>query len=127
MSLWPVSYTHLDVYKRQGFINHCDIRIGSGKAGMYDVGNELEDVRFYGGEYGLSLIHIQALLVNIYTMIPMEDFNYRPNAGFNQRGYDGVNETTNLAFLTAKLPVVTEAWIQVMKDSIIGPMEIFVK
>ncbi|MGG6547232.1 UNVERIFIED_CONTAM: RagB/SusD family nutrient uptake outer membrane protein, partial [Prevotella sp. 15_C9] len=29
-----------------------------------------------------------------------EDFNYRPNAGFNQRGYDGVNETTNLAFLT---------------------------
>lgn len=43
---------------------------------------------------------VRALLANIYTMIPMEDFNYRPNAGFNQRGYDGVNETTNLAFLT---------------------------
>ena len=43
---------------------------------------------------------VKALLANIYTMIPMEDFNYRPNAGFNQRGYDGVNETTNLAFLT---------------------------
>lgn len=41
---------------------------------------------------------VKALLANIYTMIPMEDFNYRPNAGFNQRGYDGVNETTNLAF-----------------------------
>ena len=24
-----------------------------GKPGMYDVGNELEDVRFYGGEYGI--------------------------------------------------------------------------
>ena len=43
---------------------------------------------------------VKALLANIYTMIPMEDFNYRPNTGFNQRGYDGVNETTNLAFLT---------------------------
>lgn len=43
---------------------------------------------------------VKALLANIYTMIPMEDFNYRPNAGFNQRGYDGVNETTNLTFLT---------------------------
>lgn len=43
---------------------------------------------------------VKALLANIYTMIPMEDFNYRPHAGFNQRGYDGVNETTNLAFLT---------------------------
>lgn len=43
---------------------------------------------------------VKALLANIYTMIPMEDFNYRPNAGFNQRGYDGVNETTNLAFFT---------------------------
>jgi SusD family. len=43
---------------------------------------------------------VKALLANIYTMIPMEDFNYRPNAGFNQRGYDGVNETTNLAFIT---------------------------
>lgn len=43
---------------------------------------------------------VKALLANIYTMIPMEDFNYRPNAGFNQRDYDGVNETTNLAFLT---------------------------
>ena len=40
-------------FAQHGFINHCDIRIGSGKAGMYDVGNELEDVRFYGGEYGI--------------------------------------------------------------------------
>ncbi len=40
-------------FAQHGFINHCDIRIGTGKAGIYDVGNELEDVRFYGGEYGI--------------------------------------------------------------------------
>ncbi len=50
--------------------------------------------------YWRQKVCVKALLANIYTMIPMEDFNYRPNAGFNQRGYDGVNETTNLAFLT---------------------------
>ena len=43
---------------------------------------------------------IKALLANIYTKMPMEDFNYRPNNGFNQHGYDGVNATTNLAFYT---------------------------
>ncbi len=42
-------------FAQHGFINHCDIRIGLGKAGMYDVGNELEDVRFYGGEYGMMV------------------------------------------------------------------------
>lgn len=40
-------------FAQHGFINHCDIQIGAGKAGIYDVGNELEDVRFYGGEYGI--------------------------------------------------------------------------
>lgn len=40
-------------FAQHGFINHCDIQIGMGKAGIYDVGNELEDVRFYGGEYGI--------------------------------------------------------------------------
>lgn len=43
---------------------------------------------------------IRALLANIYTLMPMEDFTYRPNNGFNQHGYDGVNATTNLAFYT---------------------------
>ncbi len=40
-------------FAQHGFINHCNIEIGEGKAGIYDVGNELEDVRFYGGEYGI--------------------------------------------------------------------------
>lgn len=40
-------------FAQHGFINHCDIHIGAGKAGIKDVGNELEDVRFLGGDYGI--------------------------------------------------------------------------
>lgn len=40
-------------FAQHGFINHCDIHIGQGKAGIYDVGNELEDVNFFGGDYGI--------------------------------------------------------------------------
>ena len=40
-------------YAQHSFISHCDISIGKGKAGMFDVGNEMEDVRFYGGDYGI--------------------------------------------------------------------------
>ncbi|MEI7524474.1 MAG: glycosyl hydrolase family 28-related protein [Mariniphaga sp.] len=40
-------------YAQHSFISHCDISIGQGKAGMFDVGNEMEDVRFYGGDYGI--------------------------------------------------------------------------
>jgi sugar lactone lactonase YvrE len=35
------------------FISHADIDIGEGKAGIFDVGNEIEDVCFYGGKYGI--------------------------------------------------------------------------
>ncbi|MDR2497106.1 MAG: glycoside hydrolase family 55 protein [Tannerellaceae bacterium] len=41
-------------FAQHGFISHCNLYIGEGKAGIYDVGNELEDVRFYGGDYGIS-------------------------------------------------------------------------
>lgn len=40
-------------FAQHSFLNHCDIHIGSGKAGVYDVGNEMEDMRFFGGEYGI--------------------------------------------------------------------------
>lgn len=40
-------------FAQHSFTNHCDIQIGEGKAGIYDVGNELEDMKFYGGEYGI--------------------------------------------------------------------------
>ena len=35
------------------FIAHVDIHINNGKAGIFDVGNEIENVRFYGGQYGI--------------------------------------------------------------------------
>ncbi len=40
-------------YAQHSFVAHCDIYIGNGKAGMFDVGNEMEDVRFFGGDYGI--------------------------------------------------------------------------
>jgi hypothetical protein len=40
-------------YAQHSFISHVDIQIGSGKAGLFDVGNEMEDVRFFGGDYGI--------------------------------------------------------------------------
>jgi len=39
---------------QHSFISHVDFRIGSGKAGVEDVGNEMEDCRFFGGNYGIT-------------------------------------------------------------------------
>lgn len=35
------------------FVSNMNINIGKGKAGLYDVGNIMENVRFFGGEYGI--------------------------------------------------------------------------
>ena len=40
-------------FAQHSFISHVDIHIGSGRAGLFDVGNEMEDVRFFGGDYGI--------------------------------------------------------------------------
>lgn len=40
-------------YAQHCFVSHVDIHIGDGKAGIYDVGNEIENVRFFGGDYGI--------------------------------------------------------------------------
>jgi len=40
-------------FAQHSYISHVDIFIGNGKAGLYDVGNEMEDVRFFGGDYGI--------------------------------------------------------------------------
>lgn len=40
-------------FAQHSFISHVDIQIGNGKAGLFDVGNEMEDVRFFGGDYGI--------------------------------------------------------------------------
>jgi hypothetical protein len=40
-------------FAQHSFISHCDIQIGNGKAGIFDIGNMIEDVKFYNGEYGI--------------------------------------------------------------------------
>jgi hypothetical protein len=40
-------------FAQHSFIAHVDVHIGNGKAGLFDVGNEMEDTRFFGGEYGI--------------------------------------------------------------------------
>jgi len=40
-------------FAQHSFIAHADIDIGKGKAGLFDVGNAMEDVRFFGGQYGI--------------------------------------------------------------------------
>jgi len=35
------------------YLAHMDFRIGSGRAALEDIGNEGEDLRFFGGDYGI--------------------------------------------------------------------------
>ncbi|MHB1023514.1 MAG: glycosyl hydrolase family 28-related protein [Acidobacteriaceae bacterium] len=35
------------------FLTHIDFHIGSGLAALHDIGNEAEDLHFYGGQYGI--------------------------------------------------------------------------
>lgn len=41
-------------YAQHGVLSHCTINAGSGYAGLTDVGNEMEDVEFIGGKYGIA-------------------------------------------------------------------------
>ncbi len=36
------------------YLAHMDFRIGQGKAGIQNVGNEIDDCRFFGGEFGIT-------------------------------------------------------------------------
>ncbi|WP_409929041.1 glycosyl hydrolase family 28-related protein [Sphingomonas sp. BAUL-RG-20F-R05-02] len=38
---------------QHGFLSHMNFRLGSGFAGIYQAGNEMEDVHFFGGRYGI--------------------------------------------------------------------------
>ncbi|GHU83467.1 hypothetical protein FACS189415_5810 [Bacteroidia bacterium] len=40
-------------FAQHSFISHSNIYIGDGLAGIYDVGNEIENMKFYGGNYGI--------------------------------------------------------------------------
>lgn len=35
------------------YLAHMDFHVGSGLAGLHDIGNEAEDLHFYGGQYGI--------------------------------------------------------------------------
>lgn len=38
---------------QHSFLSHMDFHIGSGLAALHDIGNEAEDLRFYGGQFGI--------------------------------------------------------------------------
>ena len=38
---------------QHGYLAHMDLQIGSGLAGLEDIGNEAEDLHFHGGRYGI--------------------------------------------------------------------------
>ena len=38
---------------QHSFLTHMDFHLGSGLAGVYQAGNEAEDLHFYGGRYGI--------------------------------------------------------------------------
>ena len=35
------------------YLAHMDFRLGSARAGLEDIGNEVEDLHFHGGQYGI--------------------------------------------------------------------------
>jgi hypothetical protein len=41
-------------FAQHSFVSHCNFYIGDGYAGIYDLGNEIENLKFFGGEYGIS-------------------------------------------------------------------------
>ncbi len=40
-------------FAQHSFISHCNIDAGKARAGLFDVGNMIEDVQFFGGDYGI--------------------------------------------------------------------------
>ncbi len=40
-------------YAQHCFLRHMDFRVGSGLAALTEIGNEAENLRFYGGDYGI--------------------------------------------------------------------------
>lgn len=40
-------------FAQHGFVSHCHFELGDGLAGIFDVGNEMEDLTFCGGTYGI--------------------------------------------------------------------------
>ncbi|MDH6357676.1 glycosyl hydrolase family 28-related protein [Parabacteroides sp. PF5-9] len=57
-------------FAQHSFVSNVDIHIGKGKAGLFDVGNEMENVRFFGGDYGIYTTKTspawEMMMVNTY-------------------------------------------------------------
>ncbi|MBN2029554.1 SMP-30/gluconolactonase/LRE family protein [bacterium] len=49
----PIAVALRTHYAQHGFVSHSVIHIGSAKAGISQVGNEMENVEFHGGDYGI--------------------------------------------------------------------------
>jgi hypothetical protein len=49
----PIAVALRTHYAQHGFVSHSIIHIGQGRAGISDVGNEIENVQFIGGDYGI--------------------------------------------------------------------------
>lgn len=41
-------------FAQHSFVSHCNFYVGDGYAAIYDLGNEIENLKFYGGKYGIS-------------------------------------------------------------------------
>lgn len=49
----PIAIAIRSHFAQHGFISHVVFNIGKGKAGISEVGNEMEDLVFLGGDYGI--------------------------------------------------------------------------
>ena len=50
-------------FAQHGFVSHCVFDIGEGKAGIFDVGNEMENLVFFGREYGIYTTAFSGLAI----------------------------------------------------------------
>ncbi len=50
----PMAIAVRSHFAQHGFVSHCNFYIGDGFAGIYDLGNEIENLKFYGGDYGIT-------------------------------------------------------------------------
>ena len=41
-------------FAQHSFVSHCNFYIGDGYAGIFDLGNEVENLKFFGGECGIT-------------------------------------------------------------------------
>ena len=57
-------------FAQHAYLTHMDFHIGSGLAALTEVGNEAEDLRFYGGRYGILTDKTSAAWQ--YTLIDSE-------------------------------------------------------